>query len=101
MPPAYVKAYVKRNKNDAADAAAICEAVTRPSMRFVPVKAVDQQAVLMMHRARDLFVRQRTMAVNALRGHLAEFGVVAPQGRCDRSGPDRGCWHGGGSAKAA
>ncbi len=62
MPPAYVKAYVKRNKNDAADAAAICEAVTRPSMRFVPVKDVDQQAVLMMHRARNLLVRQRTMA---------------------------------------
>src|SRR5271156_559957 len=80
MPPAYVKAYVKRNKNDAADAAAICEAVTRPSMRFVPVKDVDQQAVLMMHRARNLLVRQRTMAVNALRAHLAEFGVVAPQG---------------------
>jgi transposase len=80
MPPAYVKAYVKRNKNDAADAAAICEAVTRPSLRFVPVKNVDQQAVLMMHRARNLLVRQRTMAVNALRAHLAEFGVVAPQG---------------------
>ena len=80
MPPAYVKAYVKRNKNDAADAAAICEAVTRPSMRFVPVKDINQQAVLMMHRARNLLVRQRTMAVNALRAHLAEFGVVAPQG---------------------
>jgi transposase len=80
MPPAYVKAYVKRNKNDAADAAAICEAVTRPSMRFVPVKDVDQQAVLMMHRARNLLVRQRTMAVNAPRAHLAEFGIVAPQG---------------------
>jgi len=80
MPPAYVKAYVKRNKNDAADAAAICEAVTRPSMRFVPVKDVDQQAVLMMHRARNLLVRQRTMAINALRTHMAEFGVIAPQG---------------------
>src|SRR3954454_9255712 len=80
MPPAYVKAYVKRNKNDAADAAAICEAVTRPSMRFVPVKDVDQQAVLMMHRARNLLVRQRTMAINALRAHMAEFGVIAPQG---------------------
>jgi transposase len=79
MPPAYVKAYVKRNKNDAADAAAICEAVTRPSMRFVPVKDVDQQAVPMMHRARNLLVRQRTMAVHALRAHLAEFGIVAPQ----------------------
>jgi transposase len=73
MPPAYVKAYVKRNKNDAADAEAICEAVTRPSMRFVPVKDVDQQSVLMMHRTRNLLVRQRTMLVNALRARLAEF----------------------------
>ncbi len=80
MPPQYVKAYVKRHKNDAADAAAICEAVTRPSMRFVPVKAPEQQAVLMMHRARDLLVRQRTMLINALRGHMAEFGVVEAQG---------------------
>lgn len=80
MPPAYVKAYVKRNKNDAADAEAICEAVTRPSMRFVPVKDIDQQSVLMMHRARNLLVRQRTMLVNALRAHLAEFGIIAPQG---------------------
>src|SRR6201994_1658908 len=80
MPPAYVKAYVKRNKNDAADAEAICEAVTRPSMRFVPVKDTDQQSVLLLHRARNLLVRQRTMLVNALRAHLAEFGIVAPQG---------------------
>ena len=80
MPPAYVKAYVKRNKNDAADAEAICEAVTRPSMRFVPVKDADQQSVLMVHRARSLLVRQRTMLVNALRAHMAEFGIVAPQG---------------------
>jgi transposase len=80
MPPAYVKAYVKRNKNDAADAEAICEAVTRPSMRFVPVKDAEQQSVLMLHRARNLLVRQRTMLVNALRAHLAEFGIVAPQG---------------------
>ncbi len=72
--------YVKRNKNDAADAEAICEAVTRPSMRFVPVKDIDQQSVLMMHRARNLLIRQRTMLVNALRAHLAEFGVIAPQG---------------------
>ena len=76
MPPQYVKAYVKRNKNDAADAEAICEAVGRPSMRFVPVKSAEQQAVLTMHRARDLLVRQRTMLVNALRAHLAEFGIV-------------------------
>jgi transposase len=80
MPPAYVKAYVKRNKNDAADAEAISEAVTRPSMRFVPVKDVDQQSALMMHRARNLLVRQCTMLVNALRAHLAEFGIIAPQG---------------------
>ena len=71
---------LERNKNDAADAEAICEAVTRPSMRFVPVKDVDQQSVLMMHRARNLLVRQRTMLVNALRAHLAEFGIIAPQG---------------------
>ena len=80
MLPQYVKAYVKRNKNDAADAEAICEAVRRPAMRFVPVKPVEQQAMLMMHRARDLLVRQRTMLVNALRGHLAEFGLVGAQG---------------------
>jgi transposase len=80
MPPAYVKAYVKRNKNDAADAEAICEAVTRPSMRFVPIKDVDQQSVLMLHRARALLIRQRTMLVNALRAHMAEFGIIAPQG---------------------
>ena len=77
MPPAYVKAYVKRNKNDAADAEAICEAVTRPSMRFVPVKDAEQQSLLMLHRARSLLVRQRTMLVNALRAHMAEFGIIA------------------------
>jgi transposase len=80
MPPYYVKAYVKRNKNDAADAEAICEAVKRPTMRFVSVKTAEQQSALMMHRARDLLVRQRTMLVNALRGHLAEFGLVGAQG---------------------
>jgi transposase len=80
MPAGYVKAYVKRNKNDAADAEAICEAVTRPTMRFVPVKTADQQAVLMLHRARNLLVRQRTMLVNALRAHMAEFGIIAAQG---------------------
>src|SRR4030081_3974962 len=80
MPPTYVKAYVKRNKHDVADAEAICEAVRRPSMRFVPVKTVEQQSALMMHRARDLLIRQRTMLVNALRGHLAEFGLVEAQG---------------------
>lgn len=81
MPPAYVKPYVRRGKNDAADAAAICEAVTRPSMRFVPVKSIEQQATLMAHRSRDLLIRQRTQLINALRGHLAEFGLVAAQGR--------------------
>ena len=81
MPPSYVKPYVKRQKNDAADAAAICEAVRRPSMRFVAVKTAEQQAVLMLHRSRDLLVRQRTMLVNALRAHCAEFGVIAAQGR--------------------
>jgi transposase len=80
IPPVYVKAYVKRQKNDAADAAAICEAVTRPSMRFVPIKTEDQQAVLAVHRARDLLIRQRTQLTNALRAHLAEFGIVADQG---------------------
>ena len=80
MPPRYVKAYVKRNKNDAADAEAICEAVTRPSMRFVAIKSEQQQGVLMLHRTRQLLVRQRTMLVNALRAHMAEFGVVARVG---------------------
>jgi transposase len=80
MPPAYVKPYVKRNKNDAADAEAICEAVTRPSMRFVAVKSEEQQSTLMLHRTRELLVRQRTMLVNAIRGHMAEFGIVARAG---------------------
>jgi len=77
MPPAYVKPYVKRGKTDAADAEAICEAVSRPTMRFVAVKTPDQQAALMLHKTRDLLVRQRTMLTNSLRGHLAEFGVKA------------------------
>src|SRR6202021_593723 len=81
MPPTYVKAYVKRGKNDAADAAAICEAVTRPSMRFVPIKSVGQQSALMLHRTRDLLIRQRTQLINALRAHLAELGLVAAKGR--------------------
>ena len=80
MPPSYVKAYVRRGKNDAADAAAICEAVTRPSMRFVPVKTVEQQVALMLHRSRDLLIRQRTQLINALRAHLAELGLVAAVG---------------------
>src|SRR5471032_765143 len=81
MPPSYVKAYLKRSKNDANDAAAICEAVTRPTMRFVPLKTKDQQAALMLHRARQLLVRQRTMLSNAIRGHLAELGIVSAKGR--------------------
>lgn len=81
MPARYVKPYVKRNKNDAADAEAICEAVTRPTMRFVPIKTEEQQSVLMVHRTRDLLMRQRTMLINAIRSHLAEFGIVAGVGR--------------------
>jgi transposase len=80
MPPTYVKAYVKRNKHDAADAKSICEAVRRPSMRFVPIKTAEQHSAIMMHRARDLLIRQRTMLVNTLRGHLAEFGLIEAQG---------------------
>ncbi len=81
MAPRYVKAYVRRNKNDMADAQAICEAVSRPTMRFVEIKTPAQQSVLMLHRTRHLFVRQRTMLINALRAHLAEFGIVALVGR--------------------
>ena len=81
IPPSYVKAYVRRGKNDAADAAAICEAVARPNMRFVPVKTEAQQAALMLHKARELLIRQQTMLVNALRAHMAELGMTAPQGR--------------------
>lgn len=80
MPPTYVKPYVKRQKNDAADAEAICEAVTRPNMRFVPVKSAEQQGVLMLHRSRELLIRQRTMLINGLRAHLSEFGIVMRQG---------------------
>lgn len=80
MPPAYVKPYVKRGKTDAADAEAICEAVTRPTMRFVPIKSPEQQAALSMHRSRDLLVKQRTQLVNMMRGILAEFGIEIPQG---------------------
>ena len=81
MPPSYVKAYLKRQKNDAADAEAICEAVTRPSMRFVPIKSREQQSVMVIHRARQMLIRQRTQLANAIRGHVAEFGIVAPIGR--------------------
>jgi transposase len=75
MPPAYVKPYVKRQKNDMADAEAICEAVTRANMRFVPTKTSEQQSCLMLHRTRHLFIRQQTAVINSIRAHLAEFGI--------------------------
>jgi transposase len=81
MPPAYVKPYVKRQKNDAADAEAICEAVTRTNMRFVATKTPEQQSGLTLHRTRHLFIRQQTAVINVIRAHLAEFGIVAPVGR--------------------
>jgi transposase len=81
MPPAYVKPYVKRQKNDATDAEAICEAVTRSTMRFVATKTPEQQSCLMLHRTRHLFIRQQTAVINVIRAHLAEFGIVAPVGR--------------------
>jgi transposase len=81
MPPAYVKPYVKRQKNDVADAEAICEAVSRANMRFVETKTVEQQSCLVLHRTRHLFIRQQTAVINAIRAHLAEFGVFAPVGR--------------------
>lgn len=81
MPPSYVKPYVKRQKNDAADAEAICEAITRPTMRFVEVKSVEQQSVMVLHRVRLMLMRQRTQLSNAIRGHMAEFGLAAPIGR--------------------
>jgi transposase len=82
MPPAYVKPYVRRQKNDAADAEAICEAVTRPSMRFVAIRSIENQAALMHHKVREMLVSQRTALLNALRGHLAEVGIIAAQGAC-------------------
>src|SRR3974377_1579569 len=78
IPPAYVKPYVKRQKNDAADAEAICEAVTRPNMRFVPIKTIEQQGCLVLHRVRLILTRQRVQLSNAIRGHMAEYGLVAP-----------------------
>ncbi len=81
MPPRYVKPYVKRQKNDAADAEAICEAVTRPTMRFVEIKTCEQQGTLVLHRVRLMLIRQRTQLSNAIRGHMAEYGLVAPVGR--------------------
>ena len=103
MPPAYVKPYVKRQKNDATDAEAICEAVTRANMRFVATKTPEQQSGLMLHRTRHLFIRQQTAVINVIRAHLAEFGIVAPVGRkgvedaaqrchrCKRQTSARGC----------
>jgi transposase len=81
MPPSYVKPYVKRQKNDAADAEAICEAVTRPNMRFVEIKTCEQQGTLVLHRVRLMLMRQRVQLSNAIRGHMAEYGLVAPVGR--------------------
>jgi transposase len=81
MPPAYVKPYVKRQKNDAADAEAICEAVTRANMRFVETKTPEQQSCLMLHRTRQLFIRHQTSVINAIRAHMAELGIIAPVGR--------------------
>jgi transposase len=92
MPAKDVKAYVKRNKNDAADAEAICEAVRRPTIRFVRIKSAEQQGRLMQHRTRDLLMRQRTQLINALRAHLAELGVAAAQGRWRWFGVDLHQW---------
>jgi transposase len=86
LPPSYVKAYLKRSKNDANDAAAICEAVTRPSMRFVATKSEQQQSGLMLHRSRQLLVCQRTMLSNAIRGHMAELGIISAKGRNGTAG---------------
>jgi transposase len=106
MPPAYVKPYVKRQKNDASDAEAICEAVSRANIRFVPTKTPEQQSGLVLHRTRHLFIRQQTSLINAIRAHCAEFGIVAPVGRrrgaalCHRqrygraSSGDRSCLRG-------
>lgn len=84
-PPRLSSTLLKRGKNDAVDAEAICEAVTRPTMRFVEIKSAEQQSVLMLHRTRELLVRQRTALINSLRGQLAEFGLIAPQGRLAHS----------------
>jgi transposase len=88
MPPAYVKPYVKRQKNDTTDAEAICEAVSRPNMRFVPTKTIEQQSCLMLHRARHFFIRQQTAVINSIRAYLAEFGIVA----LSEAGASSNCW---------
>jgi transposase len=96
MPPQYVKPYAPRGKNDAIDAAAICEAMSRPTMRFVPVKTAEQQAALTMLGVRDLLVKQRTMLINAIRGHAAEFGVTTAKSLPSRKRGDpsrsSSCW---------
>lgn len=85
IPPQYIKPYVKRGKNDAADAEALCEAMSRPTMRFVPVKTAKQQAVLMLVGLRDRLIRNRTQLVNAIRGYAAEYGLIAARGCQDRT----------------
>jgi transposase len=101
MPPAYVKPYIRRQKNDASDAAAICEAVTRPSMRFVGVRSLENQAALMRHKTREMLVSQRTQLFNGLRGHLTEVGVIAARpragGQISRIIPVRPIWSTSGS----
>jgi transposase len=98
MPPAYVKPYVKRQKNDSTDAEAICEQVRRPNMRFVPTKTVEQQSCLMLHRARHLLIRQQAAVINSIRAYLAEFGITlvasVADARAFRSGQDFSAWVG-------
>jgi transposase len=89
IPPQYVKPFVKRNKTDSADAEAICEAAGRPTMRFVAIKSAEQQSILALHRSRDLLVRQRTKLIQALRGYLGEFGLVAPKRSMERNTSSR------------
>ncbi len=91
MPPSYVKAYVRRQKTDAADAEAICEAVTRPTLRFVPIKSAERQGVLVLHRSRELLVRQRTMLINAIRGHCADVRDHGAAGRASGQRAGRAC----------
>ncbi len=92
MPPAYVKPYVRRQKNDAADAAAICEAATRPSMRFVAVRSIENQAQLMRHKAREMLVAQRTQLLNGIRGHLGEIGITVTRPSLPYNAPSVICF---------
>ncbi len=92
IPPQYVKPYVARGKNDAIDAEAICEAMSRPKTRYVPIKSTEQQAALMLLKVRDLLVKQRTMLINAIRGHAAEFGVIAANEPALAKAGDRNGW---------